>query len=214
MTTTSRRALVSLVTLLIVCGTSGAEAQGAGPVRRTEVGRRNDCRLAAQVLEAGEPATKYDWALDAIGWCHDQGGAALAAAWASPPTDRRRLGRLVHETERLADRRTADALIRIAQSGAQPRRTRFAALAVLANYVDSTVFVRPERLVSPDGGVLSVRTHGFQQPGSEPLTTADRTRIVAAVRALGDGDPDAGVKAAAHVLGKQLDARLTQRIRR
>jgi hypothetical protein len=61
--------------MLSACASSSILAQ-AEP---DSVHRRNECRLAAQVISTGNPAPRKDWALAVIRTCRE-GGAALARA--------------------------------------------------------------------------------------------------------------------------------------
>jgi hypothetical protein len=46
--------------------------------RASEVTLRNNCRLAVQALVHGQPANKYDWALNVIDDCGTDGASAIA----------------------------------------------------------------------------------------------------------------------------------------
>lgn len=198
---------------LAMCTAVSAGAQGAtspGEAQSADVRRRNDCRMAQQVLETGHPAPKYDWALNAIARCPGEAGGALAAAWHVPPDDSTRLRRIVYESSAFADRRVLQSVLVVARQATAPRLARYAALAVLAAYVDSTAVVQLADFDAPTGGLLGVRTHAYQAVGPEPLTQADREGVVAVVRTLGSDDADPKLRAAARVLGEQLRRRLAR----
>lgn len=63
---------IAIVSLLPACASAQTHAD--------TVHQRNDCRLASQVVATGHPAPHMDWALQLIGACGRDGGAALAAA--------------------------------------------------------------------------------------------------------------------------------------
>lgn len=121
-------ALILTITVAITQGRS-LEAQ----TERQDPHVRNDCRLAAQVLETGHPAPHYEWALEFIAKCEETGAPVLAALWRSA-ADTEHLNRLYVSSYLLRDARITDAVTKVAQNRALPRLVRLNAIRVLAGH--------------------------------------------------------------------------------
>ena len=78
--------------------------------------RRNDCRLAAQVLRMGEPHPRRAWALGVIRDCAEEGPAVVAGLWADPALDSAEVERLV-PASRVLEETPRDVAIDIVAAG-------------------------------------------------------------------------------------------------
>jgi hypothetical protein len=198
-------AIVLTITTAITSGRS-LEAQ----TERQDPHVRNDCRLAAQVLETGHPAPHYEWALEFIAKCEETGAPVLAALWRSA-ADTEHLNRLYVSSYLLRDARITDAVTKVAQNRALPRLVRLNAIRVLAGHAV------PEFLVTvPD---LLRRENEFSIipfPSVDPVTVrhgerpVEEATIRGIVEALGHlrSDSDADVATAAVRTRRQICLRL------
>ena len=101
---------------------------------------RNDCRLAAQILEKGQPAPKYDWALAQMDRC-DPGlrvdvVTSLVRAHAYAAGTREAIVAAFNTASRFWDQRILQTLLDIAGDPAARVDARIEALAALAVYLD------------------------------------------------------------------------------
>lgn len=160
-------ALVSLI------GTAPAAAQESEVP--AEVHKRNDCRLAAQVLASGQPHTRAEWARTYIVDCEDEGPAYFSAQWASAPGDTAALRRLIAGSTRLRDARVYGRLRATAPDRSRPSAVRVAAMIALARYVDPGIAIDLAELRVPEGPVTRIRFRGgtridvAQTSGAQPL---------------------------------------------
>jgi hypothetical protein len=105
-------------------------AQGVGDLEG--VYKRNDCRLALQIVQTGHPAPHREWAYSLIPGCGATAGpAAVAALWSGS----RSVGQdewplLVRATHELRDRRIYLALRTAAESPLADTDPRLHALAL------------------------------------------------------------------------------------
>jgi hypothetical protein len=110
---------------------------------------RNDCRLAAQVLETGHPAPHYEWALEFIAKCEETGAPVLAALWRSA-VNTEHLNRLYVSSYLLRDARITDAVTEVAQNRALPRLVRLNAIRVLAGHAVPAFLLSVPDLLRPE----------------------------------------------------------------
>lgn len=111
---------------------------------------RNDCRLAAQVLETGHPAPRHAWALETIRRCDQSGPAALADYWRSrAPEAPDELDLLFNATRTFNDRRVVDAVAEVAQSRTAAETTRVYAFALLFSYAVPGRYIEVADLLHP-----------------------------------------------------------------
>lgn len=172
-----------------------------------EARKRNQCRLAVQVIETGQPAPKYEWALSLIRICTEEGGPALAAAWRSAPEDAAKLLPLVVTTEQVDDRAAMNAVLGAARNPANPSAVRFASIVVLTTYADPTATLMFADLAEPTG-VIGSRADFTQIPGASPLTVADRDHLVDVLEQIGESDGDPSIREAASSVAAELRLRL------
>jgi hypothetical protein len=142
-----RRALWSAVLVAVFGTIVPLSGQSANP--ELEAQRRNECRLAAQVLRTAHPDPHREWALSFISRCEAEGLVVLAASWGTIP--------VVDDVEKLAgasvdlrDARLYQQLRRTATDGSRPAKVRVAALLVLARYTDPQNAIWLGDLVPPD----------------------------------------------------------------
>jgi hypothetical protein len=156
------------------------------------VKQRNDCRLAAQVLSTGHPATHYSWALDQAWDCPAAGGALAERLRSSASTsDVAVLDALTAPTLKLRDGRIyASALALAADKQATPESRVFAARTLIYS-------------MRPGGGIeyaALLNTNGFCYGGG-PSPHQRYTQ----------GDPlPAGYVDEIHALGRRLMSDTTE----
>lgn len=161
-----------LVPVLLLGAVLPAAAQDE---RAAEVHKRNNCRLAAQVLTSGQPHSRYEWARVTIVDCEDEGPAYFAAQWATAPADTTALRQLIAGSSRVRDARVYATLRRAATDASGPSAVRVAAMLTLAAYVDPSISIDLSELRVPDGPIERIRFRGgsavdvVQVPGSQPL---------------------------------------------
>ncbi|MDB4951312.1 MAG: hypothetical protein JWM27_3961 [Gemmatimonadetes bacterium] len=129
------RRIGSVLVALIVSSAVSGSAQGLS--RADSVQRRNDCRLAAQIVRTGQPQTKRTWAADVIGRCGREGPPAIVELWRTAPADIRSLTALLAVGSRLPDRRLAAFAMTVAQDPARPALVRAAAMVLIGRFLDS-----------------------------------------------------------------------------
>ena len=114
--------------LLLMASASCALAQ-ADP---DSVKRRNDCRLAGQVLSTGQPATHYDWALEKAWHCPDAAAGIASLLRASTASrDAAALEALTRPTQRLRDGQIFSVAIAIVGNKAASQEARVYAARTL-----------------------------------------------------------------------------------
>lgn len=99
----------------------------------------------------------------------------------------------------------------LAKDAQRPAARRMRALALLTRYVDHTAVLAPERADGPLQSVIVTAIHGEPVIGNAPMTSADRTRALEAIRALGRSDPDPVLRRTAELAAKGLDQRIKYR---
>jgi hypothetical protein len=187
-------ALILTITAAITPGRS-LEAQ----TERQDPHVRNDCRLAAQVLETDHPAPHYEWALEFIAKCEETGAPVLAALWRRA-VDTERLDRLSMSSYLLRDARITDAVTEVAQNRALPRLVRLNAIRVLAGHAVPEYNLSIRDLLRRENEfstyLFPVVDHIRVRNGERPV---DHATIRGIVEALGPirNDPDADVAVAA-----------------
>src|ERR1044071_7803060 len=129
--------------LLLVASASCALAQ-ADP---DSVKRRNDCRLAGQVLSTGHPATHYEWALEKAWHCPDAAAGIASRLRASAASrDTAVLEALTRPTQRLRDGQIfAIALAIVGHNAASLEARVYAARTLL-------YALRPDSGIEHNGG--------------------------------------------------------------
>ncbi len=137
--------------------------------------RLADCRLASQVLTHGSPANKFDWALQTIGACGADGGAALAAFVRSvrASTDTAWLNRVTQGALYLHDGELFPASLEVADDASASIPARIFAMRTLMNHVEPTLWFHGAADLAPPLTDLGVQTchpsflgHGLASQGA------------------------------------------------
>ncbi len=159
----------------------------------------NSCRLAAQVVETGQPNPQFAWATSVIKLCDQSGPPALAEAWRNAPNDTVALGALVYATQRLRDQRLAAAVLDLLRDGSRPQIARLSAIRVLISYASPGRTASLEDLLDPGEPpiLLPIVTDFEPVDGSEPLTADTRQIVANALGEVADRDPDPVMRRAA-----------------
>ena len=178
--------------------------------------RRNDCRLAAQVLRMGEPHPRRAWALGVIRNCAEEGPAVVAGLWADPALDSAEVERLVPASRVLRDGRLAAAVLAAARSPARPEVVRLWAMSVAVTHADESIELPLAVLVPPPGWkpgqsirmILGGHTADAlpPTPGEVPLPPGFEDTMIQAFHALAS-DPNPRIAYVAAALAKRLEAR-------
>jgi hypothetical protein len=169
------------------------------------VHRRNDCRLALQIVETGDPAPHREWAYSLLPHCGESAGPAVVAGlWRGTrrlPQDELLL--LVRATHAMRDRRIYAALRTFVQDAAADTDSRLHAMALLLRYVDPAGRrFEPSDLRMPAAGPpppMTFLTHDEPVSGAEPAGDV-REDLRALYTGLRDSDPDTVIRNAATIL--------------
>lgn len=188
-------------------------AWGQGNDVSREAHRRNQCRLAAQVLTHGQPADKRAWAQEYITRCGDEGPAVLARQWQEVGDDSAQVVALVIGSPRIRDARIYNALRTIAEDRERPERVRVGAMIVLAKYVDPQIGIGYPDLRAPSGEirriplVLNWLTHAGQIAGTHPLPGPVSQEVLATLQRIAASrqTEDRAVWYAAAVLARRVE---------
>jgi hypothetical protein len=184
--------------------------------RREDVHLRNDCRLAAQVLRTGQPATKTSWAWAVISLCANDGPPVLAELWASVSSDdSARAETVLNASSRLRDQRIADAARRVAMNPANTDAVRLSGIILLIRYADPHSGLAVPLLVAPDGWTPGRRVRMIsggwgphkipQTEGEVPLGADFGNSVVSLLRAIAGGDSSHRIQYVATGLASRLE---------
>jgi hypothetical protein len=162
--------------------------------RASDVRHRNDCRLAGQVLQTGNPRTKREWALEAIRSCDPEVAVpALVQSWMNAPDDTAHLMRLYRAGRRYRDGRLYAAARSLASDPDRPQMLRIAALANLAAQVEPKIAM-DLNLLRPISGLRGRwqsiwfwDSHGHSAQGAVPLPSSARVDVTRMAESLADG---------------------------
>jgi hypothetical protein len=174
------RATLAALGLLLLAGPAGAQEDRS---------RVDICTAAAKVAAEAHDPRVVSAAYAVLARCPN-GSATLANAWAAPPADVEALSQLTHRSIEVADRRILDATLLTLQNTAASASARRAALDVVLSQHSPAVVVGRSTWEDPEHTSLAHRNDYYQVPGEQPITAADRARIVDAFRAIRDSDPD------------------------
>lgn len=191
------KTVTATAVLLIAMTSSPVSSQNSD--RPEEVFQRGDCRLAAQVLRTGHPATKAAWAMDMIRNCPDEGPAVLASSWAELQADSSRAETLADASSYIRDSRLADAALAVLRDDRRPDAVRLAGLVLLVRYLEPDAGLAVSMLVPPRGWTpgRAVRrfiggrsTHPLRQTrGTVPLRSGLKDELREVLQALAVRDP-------------------------
>jgi hypothetical protein len=172
---------------------------------------RNECRLAGQTLQTGQPAPHYEWAIGTIFRCVETGGEVLASVWARPPTDSSSLNSLFFASFTLRDARVTDAAIAAASNGSLPQLVRLNAIRVLVGhavprFLMSLTQLPPETRPGVYETIASV-SHVLVYEGARPIGPETMDDILDTLSRL-RSDPDPRIAGAASYVFPQVSRRL------
>lgn len=170
-----------------------------------DVHLRNDCRLAAQILETGHPAPHYAWATGIIPKCAETGGAVLAQVWSNPPSDSMTLDRLFHASYTLRDRRVTIAVAAAAANQTLPQLVRLNAIRVLTGHAVPEFMVTVEQMTPVENAAVRVHLGGMShvsvRQGAHPIRPEDvEVTILPTLTELRNDRDERIVRAATYVL--------------
>ena len=192
-----------VVATLLVCAPASAQRGEANDPHL-----RNDCRLAGQVLRTGNPAPRYEWAMDAIRRCDVSGPVTLASVWReAAPSDTTELGRLFNATRDFNDRRVVDAVADAARRRDAPETTRVYAFALLFNYAVPGRYIIIQQLLQPGEFPPRVRyfTHDDRGDSTRAVLGDLRPEVSALLRSVAVAEPGSRVGVAAQTVLRRLD---------
>ena len=181
----SRRLLILLLLTWL------APSLAHGQADRDAIKRRNDCRLAAQVLTTGEPHTKRDWARGYIANCENEGPPAIVQEWRTVPSDTAAVLQLMRASAAIRDMRIYEQLRAVAVDRSRADVVRVGAMHVLDSYVNPRhagwFGSRP-----PDAGPVrrvypqtAVAAHAVYTNGVVPLTGSVRVPVMRLLQQIG-----------------------------
>lgn len=153
----------------------------AAQVDPDSINHRNNCRLAAQVVETGQPPTKKDWALSYIGTCGEGGGEVLAQVLDELRTsnDIERLDEIGHAVAwRLRDGHVYGMAYDIAQDDAASPPARVTAIGLLIGLVYSGAVYSHHQLASGEPGSCISGSLHYQGVEGAPLPEDYSRRIL------------------------------------
>jgi hypothetical protein len=188
--------------LLLAMWATTARAQGADP---DSVRHRNNCRLAQQVLETGQPAPKRQWAITYAAGCGSAGAQALAAAIRREraSTDVGALELLHMPAQGIRDRAIFEAALEVAADARASGAARAMSLGALVLYesAEYPALTYQELTSVPEGGLCAFYRRWQARPTlavGEPLLPdhLERTRVLAE-RLVGDDAAPREVRSAA-----------------
>jgi hypothetical protein len=201
----------SVLLFLLVTGALPAAAQVSE--QPPEVHKRNNCRLAAQVLHSGEPHTRLEWARAYIVDCQEEAPAYFTARWASAPSDTASLRQLIASSTRVRDIRVYAVLRQAALDASRPDAVRVAAMIGLTRYVNPHIVIDLSHLRPPAGEANpAIRLQGgsivdvVQVPGAQVFgsVTAEVLTLLRGIASARDSEPRE-VWYAAAVIARRLE---------
>lgn len=197
-----------------VCLVATTAAAQAGD-QAARVRHRNECRLAAQVLDTGDPATRRAWAILRAPGCPEQGPRVLASQWRLVPQEGATLDDLTRASMRIHDGRLFSELVRIVRDASRPGQVRVAAMLVLTKYVNRSSAVWLTDLIPPDTiryipTANGSTTHQSYHEGAVPLPESYSLQMLDVLRSMdaNRSSQPREVWYAAAMLRKRLEAGL------
>ena len=188
----TRAAILAACGLVLLAGSAAAQGgddKGKGDDRDQE----KTCKKAARIIAKGHVEQDERWAYALIVGCPD-GAASLASAWASSPSDSNALHDLADRSRELADRRIVDAMLIVVRNSQLTQGVRRIAINVLLGEYHPTIWVSRATWERPETVGLAHGADYYQIPGEQPVTAADRQRIVEAFREMSVSDPDPQIR--------------------
>ena len=188
----TRAAILAACGLVLLAGSAAAQGgddKGKGDDRDQE----KTCKKAARIIAKGHVEQDERWAYAFIVEC--PGGApALAGAWTSPPSNADALHALAARSRELADRRIVDAMLIAVRNTQLSQGVRRIAIDVLLAQYHPSIVAGGVTWEYPETAGLASRSDYYQVPGEQPVTPADRQRIVEVFREMSVSDPDPQIR--------------------
>ena len=169
-----------------------AAAQGGGD-KGDDREQERTCKKVARIIAQGHVDEDERWAYGLIVRCPGA-TATLASAWGSSPSDTNALHDLAARSRSVADRRIVDAILLVVRNTQLSQVVRRIAIDVLLAQYDPATSVGNATWKEPEYSGLGHASDYYQIPGEQPVTAADRQRIVEAFREMGVSDPDPQVQ--------------------
>lgn len=195
---TAKRKILGGAWLLVTIAAVPSNVQGQA--QPDSVKRRNDCRLAAQVVSHGQPANRREWALRLLPDCGSDGGRAVASALASfrnGAGSREHLEQLVMLTSVLHDATVFRTVLSIAVDPSADGVARIQALRVLYFQLSRGAVDPYESFLARRGYIeVPLSDYPYTLGESLPANAAVQVRDAATV-VIKDASSDADVRAAA-----------------
>ena len=181
----------------------------------SDVHLRNDCRLAAQVLETGHPHPRYRWAVQRAADCSESGPPAYVKRW-SEAADSADVRDLLSFSARIRDQRLVDQALAVARDRQRPDVVRVGAMLLLWRYVDPQSRIGLWDLQPQDSEHVRMIVGGRsphalpQIEGAEPVTPNLASATLQLLRELAANEPSRPVQYAAARLAKTLEYRINR----
>lgn len=144
-------------------------AQGRGDEQAWLVQRRNDSRLARQVLVHGQPANRRDWALGQINSCGALGGESLAAAiprYRTVSAPGGEMEKLVQSAAYLTDGNIFNAALALAADESAAGAARIQAIRIAYHQLNPAVYQSYEAFLTDswETGIVHVGSITSEAP--------------------------------------------------
>jgi len=195
-----RALLLATVGLMFLAGRAIAQDD-----RGDDNPQDHTCDKAARILAKGHPAKKEQWALGLMVKCAG-GAAALAGLWSPLPTDSTALFALASSSRSVGDVRVLNAALAVVQNASISQATRRVAInVVLAEYAPA-ISLGNANWADPEHTSLGLLSDVYQRAGEQPVTAADRQRVVAAFVALSTAEPNPLLRRVAAMIARELNA--------
>ncbi len=191
---------IGTLLVLVLAASALTPHLSAQPSERDDVRRRNDCRLAGQVLRTGHPAPRWDWAVSYIRRCEQSGPEALIFAWtARAPRERQALGRLAWAMRQFPD----DILATVhetAEDESAMTDARIFAIDMSVGFVEPHIMINGRDLFNPNPDRMGW-AHSVSDAPDLPTVKdvqSERRNLIAMLRRIRDRTADPLVRSAAH----------------
>ena len=187
---------------LMLCLTAARDVQAVAALSP----RRLDCQSAARQVRTGSPKSGMAEAYNALLFCAAATAAPeLAAAWTRVAEDTSDFRWREASSVRFADRRILDAALAVGTSSSRSVQERVSALSTMMMLLSNggrslsmTLWDQPQR------GQPDIVADIDVMPGEQPITAADRSAVLQALRAMASTDSDPRARLVAQRLAELL----------
>jgi hypothetical protein len=208
----------SIVFAIGILSVAGHSLQAQLVESRAGPERHQECRGAAALLgtPAALPQEQARAVLSTLRFCDVSGAPALAGAWANPTLRGQALAQLVTVTWEIHDQRILDAVLLLARDEGATEADRFAALSVLATYLDPDHRPSPSRWYLlpgqewPTSTTRSTHSEAWR-PGSQPLQEGSAARILEALTEIETTSSQVRVQRVAQIVRMGYETRIRPR---